>query len=384
MSKYIGRLIELGIARESTRGAGATPRYHIPRVAFTFDDKIIQARSVGALGKLADSEEAFVTTQYGQGDLEGEIRSKSFGMFLYAMLGGYTAPGAALDSAYVHPFTISQSNLHQSLSFVVVDSNTTESYKLVMLDSLEITSELDEVVKYSASFMSKKGNDSSETIPSVVDEFKFTKKHLRLRIADSISSLSSAAAISIKSITLTIAKNVVLDDVLGTAEPEDILNRQLSVEGSITLTYDDETYKNYMRDGTNRAVEIAFINTDSVIGGGTTNPSLKIQLPKVDFFDWEPDNTLDDIVTQTFSFKASRNIPNNQDIIHLCELVNGITDYDADPPAGLSPSPSASASGSASASPSGSLSPSASASKSASKSLSPSASASASVSPSSA
>ncbi len=384
MAKYIGRLVKLGIARESTRGAGSAPIYHIPRVSLTFDDKVIQARVVGSLGKLADSEEAFVTTRYAQGDLEGEIRSKSFGMFLYAMLGTYTAPGAPLDGAYIHPFTISQSNQHQSLSFVVTDDNTTESYKLVMLDSLEITAELDEVVKYSASFMSKKGNASSDTIPNVVDEFKFTKKHLRFKTATTIGGLDSASAVSIKSLTLTIAKNVELDDVLGTAEPEDILNRQLSVEGSISLNYNDETYKDFMTGGTNRAVEIAFINTDSSISGGTTNPSLKIQLPRVDFFDWEPDNSLDEIVTQTFSFKASHDIANNQDIIHLCQLINGVTDYDATPPAGLSPSPSASSSVSASVSPSASGSSSGSSSLSPSLSLSPSGSNSPSVSPSSA
>ena len=382
MTKFVGRLLQIGVAKESTRGAGIAPAIRFPQTSFSFDDKVVKARAVGGLGKLADSEEAFVTTKYGQGDLEGEIRSKGFGLLLYAMLGGYSAPAAPLDSAYVHPFTISQSNQHQSLCFTVADSNTTESYSLVMLDSLEITAELDEIVRYTASFMSKASDSSSNTVPSAIDEYKFTKKHVRLKIASDIASLDSASAISVKSLSLTIAKNVVLDDVLGTAEPEDIYNRQLSVEGSVTLTYDAETYKNYMKDGTNRAVEIAFINSDQTIGGGSTNPSLKIQLPKVDFFDWEPDYSLDEIVSQTFSFKASRDVGNGQDIIHQCELINGVSSYDA--LTGLSGSRSASPSVSPSVSPSTSASASASASISPSGSVSPSGSASASASPSAA
>ena len=326
MSKYIGRTITVGLAKEGTRGAGAESTYQIPITSFSFDDKIVQARSVGSLGNIADSEETFVTTKYGQGDLEGEIRSKSFGLLLYSMLGALTTTGPT-DESYSHAFTVSQSNQHQSLSFVVADDNTTELYKLVMLDTLSITAELDSVIMFTSSFMSKAGRDTGLTVPAVVAEKKFTKKHLSVKIAEDISSLAAATAISIKSINLNISKNVALDDVLGTAEPEDILNRQLAVEGSITLNYEAETYKNYMKNGTNRALQIALTNTDEKLGSGTTNPSLTIQLPKVDFYDWEPSYDLDEIVSQTFSFKASRDVANSQEIIHLCTLVNAETSY---------------------------------------------------------
>ncbi len=306
----------------------------MPRTDFSFDDKVIKARSVGSLGKLADSEEAFVTTNYGQGDIGGEVRVKSFGHLLYAIMGTKTSSTPA-DDAVSHLFNVAQSNQHQSLCFTVVDSNTSEIYKLVMLDSLEINSELDEVVTFNSSFMSKKGTDTTMTVPAAESEFKFTKKHLRLKVAADISSLAAQGGLSLKSLSLNISKNVELDDVLGTAEPEDILNRQLSVEGSMTLLYhgqtdygsDAEIWKNYMRDGNSKAMEIAFINTDQTIGSGSTNPTLTFQLPKVDFFDWEPDYSLDEVVSQTISFKASRDVANNQDIIHTATLVNGVTTY---------------------------------------------------------
>lgn len=325
MTKYIGRRLNLGIGRETGRGTGATPAYHIPKTSFSFDDKIIQARSVGSLGYLADSEEAFVTTRYGQGELEAEIRAKSFGLFLYAMLGTLST-GTVSDSSYTHSFTIANTNQHQSLAFAVYDPNATELYKLVMLDSLEIVAELDQIVKFTAGFMSKQAVPSGLTVPEVVDDYKFTKKHLRFKVADTIGGLAAASAISLKSLTLTIAKNTVLDDVLGTAEPEDILNRQLSVEGEISLNYEDETWKNYFKNGTNKAVEIAFINTDETIGV-STRPSLTIQLPKVDFMEWEADNENDEINKQTLSFKASRDVANAQDIIYLCQLVNDVASY---------------------------------------------------------
>ena len=81
-----------------------------------------------------------------------------------------------------------------------------------------------------------------------------------------------------------------------------------------------------MKDNTSRAVEIAFINTDALIGA-STRPAFTIQLPKVDFFDWEPAYDLEEIVSQTISFKASRDVANAQDIIHFCSLVNEVSSY---------------------------------------------------------
>ncbi len=324
MSKYSGRLVNLGIAKEATRGTFVAPTYLVPRVGLTFDDKIVQARSEAGLGVLADSEEAFVTTKYAQGDLDGEVRDKSFGLFLLAMLGSVSTAGPT-DSTYTHSFSVSNANQHQSLAFLVSDSNTSEAYKLVMLDSLGITAELDQVVKYSASFMAKKGNNTTASQASLVAENKFTKKHVAVKIASALSGLTAATALSIKSLSLNINKNLVLDDVLGTAEPEDILNQSLSIEGEITLSYEDETYKNLMRDGTARAMEIKLVNSD-VFAGGSTNPALTLRFPNVDFFDWSPDYALDSIAQQTVSFKMSY-LNTGTEIISTCELVNAVTEY---------------------------------------------------------
>lgn len=325
MAKYSGRLVKLGIGRETVRGTGVAPTFQVPRTNFSFDDKVVKARSIGGLGTLADSEESFVTTKYGQGDIEAEVRASSFGLFLYSMLGSLSTSGPT-DSAYTHSFSLANSNQHQSLTFLVVDENTTEMYKLVMLDSLEFIAELDEVVRFNASFMGKLGTGSSSSMATLAAESKFTKKHLSFKLAANLAGLSGASAISIKTLNITFAKNVTLDDVHGTAEPEDLLNRQVAIEGSLTLNYEDETYKDYMRNNTSRAMEIAWTNTDDTIGA-STNPSLTMRFPKVDFFDWEPAYDLDEIVTQTVSFKASRDVSGGNALISTCDLVNDTASY---------------------------------------------------------
>lgn len=325
MSKYIGRLVKVGIAKETSRGDGASPTYTLPFAKLSFDDKIVQARSTGALGALADSEEAFVTTKYGQGDIDAELRSKSIGLILYALLGSYSVAGPS-DSAYTHSFSIAETNQHQSLSFVIQDPTTTELYKLVMIDSMKIQAALDKVVTYTLGFMSKCARDTGLTAPAVVAESKFTKKHINVRLADNVAGLAAATPLALKSLNFNVMKNVAMDDILGSAEPEDFLNNQLAVEGDFELNYDAETFKTLFKNGTYKAMQLSFVNTDDTIGAGT-RPSLTIVCPKVDFSPWEPNYDLDKIALQKISFKASKDIANSLNIISSCQLVNDVSTY---------------------------------------------------------
>jgi hypothetical protein len=325
MSKFIGRVVDMGIGRETSRGVGVEPAFWIPKMSFNFDDKVVKVRSEAGVGTLADSEEALVTTKYGQGDLEGEIRDKSFGLLLYAMLGTLSTSAPA-DSAYTHSFSLLESAQHPSLSMFVQDPISNEQYELCMLNQLEISAELDAVAKYTAQFIGKQGIAVSARTVTYLAENKFTKKHISVKFATDLASLTAASPISIKRLSFVVNKNVAMDDVLGTAEPEDILNKQISVEGEIELNYEDETIKNYMKDNSNKAMEIKLTNTDAVIGSAT-RPSLTIRMPKVDFFDWQPDYANNEIVRQTISFKANQDVSGGNAIISTCALVNAQTAY---------------------------------------------------------
>jgi hypothetical protein len=211
---------------------------------------------------------------------------------------------------------------------LVNDANVKEMYPLVMLKSLEINCSLDNIVKYTASFMSKRGDISSAAVVAVVSENKFTKKHLAFKLAANIAGIAAATAISVKSLTLKFDNNVIMDDVLGTAEPEDIMNKAFSIEGTVELNYTDDTYKNYMRDGTYKSMEIKLVNTDTILtGSASTRPSLTMQFPRVDFFEWAPDYSINDIVRQKFSFKCSRDVANSLAPISTCTLVNLVASY---------------------------------------------------------
>lgn len=77
----------------------------------------------------------------------------------------------------------------------------------------------------------------------------------------------------------------------------------MSIEGELVLNWDDQTYKNYMLNGDRKALRIA-LESEKLIGASTYG-YIEIDLPKVDFFAWEPDASIDDIVNQTINFKAN-------------------------------------------------------------------------------
>jgi hypothetical protein len=180
-------------------------------------------------------------------------------------------------------------------------------------------------LQYRADFIGKTSRGTSASV-SYANENKFNKNHLSFKVATNIAGLAAAAAVSVKALTFTISQDVISDDALGTAEPEDFLNRTFSVEGKVTLNYTSETWKEYMRDNTYRAMEIKWTDKDNLIGAASY-AALTFQMPRVDFFEWTPNYALDEVVSQEISFKANYDVANSAAIISTCTLANEQTSY---------------------------------------------------------
>jgi len=264
----------------------------------------------------------YVTEQYAQGKLESEIRDKSFGLFLLALFG--TSSPAVYSGAYKHTLTLQNDNAHDSLCLSYKDSIGSLLFKMAMIDEMTIEVSAGEIAKFSASFMSKLATDSTALTPAYVQENRFTSKHASLKIADSSGQLTAASATSIKRFSLTISKNLIKTSVLGSVEPEDILNTAFKITGRIELDYKNRTIRDYMLAGKIKALRFDLVNSDRTIG--TTNPSFRIDLPKVQFYEWEKSGGLDDIVGEAVNFTAFFDPINNQ-IWSDAYLINETASY---------------------------------------------------------
>lgn len=323
MAKYIRRRISLGLGGEANRGVGVAAAHTVPYVNLTIDAKADKARSAEALGSIVGGgAQAVVTSLRSEGAIEGEVNLRSFPLILEAAIGAVAS--AADGAAYKHTFTILESNQHPTLSIHIDDPNGDLIFEGCMVDSLALDVVQNEFVKFTAGIKGKKAQAGGYT-PSYVADYKLVGRDLTLKVAAAIGDLAAATALSVKELKITINKNVDYDYVLGTLEPEDILNKQMTIQGSLKLNYEDRTWRDYMLNGDYKAVGIDLTNSRTDLGG-VKYPALYLELPRVDFSEWEPEGGVDDIAGQTINFNALYDIATSK-LISSCYVRNDVTSY---------------------------------------------------------
>lgn len=324
MTKFIGRLADIGIAKEGTRGtAEAAADFYLPKVSLSIDDGIEQAVDESSVGVIEDSTGASVVAKFAEGEIEGNIYDKSFGLILLAALGSVSTSGPSETTVYTHSFSVLQSAQHPSLTLFLDDPNQDYKYALAMLTSLELDVMLGQYARYKAQFRSKVGATATLS-PSYSAENHFLPQHGSLKTASDLSGLGAASAINIRSVKLTVDKNAEDDRKLGSLDQADILNKQVAVTGTIELVFDDNTFKTDMLADTAKAMRIRLANSDVTIGD-TLNPQLTIDLAKVKVSSFEKTYENDGIVIAAVEFKAFYSIGDTSMITG--ELVNEQASY---------------------------------------------------------
>lgn len=318
MTKFAGRRGSLGIAKESVRGTPVVPTYWIPFAKMSFMDSVETAAETQALGNIADQDSSYVTFKFGDGSIDAQLYDIGLGYILASLLGA--APSSSGSNPYTHTYTMSQTNQAQSLTLYWSDPDRSYIFPLAVVDSLKVTVEPKGLVEYSVTFKSKKARDWATQSPvQTTPGNKFLHQHTQLRLAATVGALSGASETPLKGLEYTISRNAVNDELLGTVEPVDILSQALSVEGTLTLNLEDDTYRNLMLTGNYKAMEIKYV--------GSTSSSLQMQFPRVNFTEWEPDWSLNEIASQKIQFKANYDAANALQIISTCVLINGKTSY---------------------------------------------------------
>lgn len=305
--KGIGRLIQVGITRETTRGTTpAAASYYIPWAELDLDEKKRFVIDEQTRGVIEDSVGQSLVSEWAEGTIKAPIGDKHFPLFLYAIFGTLSSSGI-VDSAYTHTISVQQGAQHQSVSFYLDDPLAAQDYTFGngMVSQLEIQYERDQFITYVANIIAKKGVTATLT-PAATTENRFLPQHVSFKVATNQAGLTGASAISIKSLTLRIAQNVEADDVLGSIAPADFLNKQFSIEGTVEAIFKDEAdFKTQFLAGTVKAMRVAL--TQTVLIGVSSVPTITIDLHSVVFTELTRPIRLNDVVMQTLSFKAHYN-----------------------------------------------------------------------------
>lgn len=318
MTKFVGRRGTLGIAYEASRGTPVAPTYWVPYAKLSFFDKIESAQENQGFGNIADQDSFYVTLTKGEGDIDAELYDQALGYILGSLLGA--KPVTSGGNPYTHTFTLSQTNQAATLSLYWTDPDRDYLFPMAVVDSLKVSIKPLGIVEYTIGFKSKSARNWTHQTPTFTTlGTKFLHQHLIFKLASSVAGLAAATNISLKELDYTIKRDAIHDVVMGTVEPEDVLSQTISVEGTLSLNLQDDTYRNYMLANTYRSMEIKLL--------AAANSSLDLQFPRVSFDSWEPDYTLDKIATQKINFKANYDSANALDIISTAVLINTKTSY---------------------------------------------------------
>ncbi|MCK5015454.1 MAG: hypothetical protein KAS32_00115 [Candidatus Peribacteraceae bacterium] len=311
MAKIIGAEANIGIAKEAVRGTvETTATFWMPKAELTVDDKADMAIDDSTIGVIEDARCQAVVNKFAEGDFAGSIKLDFMGLLLLSTLGSVSTslddPEATVNT---HTFNVLQSIQHPSLTLFIADGENDFRHPLGMIASYGISAELDSFIKVNVAFRSKVGvleGGGLTPVYSTDDFCGFIPKDMEFKVATDVAGLDGASAIGIRTIDFTIEKNVEDDRVLGSVDPVDINNKQMSIEGSMEIVFDDtiaQAFKDDMLGDIAKAMRIKMVNSDVTIGA-TSNPTLQFDFNKVKFTEFTRNYGNGDIVTASVSFKA--------------------------------------------------------------------------------
>ena len=251
---FTWKKVWIWVALETTRWEKKLPiQYRFPRTDNTFSDKANVESDSWVVDTIVDSINSEVTKQWAEWTIWGQVYPNWIWFFLKALLWSVTSDWD--DGVYEHNFSLLESNTHPTLTVWCFTPISSSSYPLAMIESMDFTAEVWWKFTVSINLKSKKW-ESSTHIVSYTDESWFVASMLKVFLADNVEWLDNADNICLQSITVSIKKEIKDIECLSSIDPIDYINSSLSIEWSMEMLFEDNTYKDYFLNWTPKALRI--------------------------------------------------------------------------------------------------------------------------------
>jgi hypothetical protein len=325
MARIHKRQVAVGFGKETTKGTAVAASIWYPSLDLSFADNIDRVTQESSFGVLDKNSGRYTVKQWGEGDIEGAVYKNLFGHILTNFFGQTPTTTTVETTAKKHVWTmLGTSNSHITHTISIDDANEDLRFAYGMLTSLTITYAVDDFVRFTGTFMSKKSSAVSNTVSYVADT-KFLPNHAVIKAAATGSSnLTAASALTnIRAVTLEFNKNVKATQALGSTDLEALYAGEFEVTGTIERFYDDTTFRGYARNNTERSLRFDLIDTATTVGA-ITNPSLRFDFEQVSFeFPEQGDD--DGLLTESIGFTALWNVSAGKTV--TAELTNDTASY---------------------------------------------------------
>jgi hypothetical protein len=301
MSAILGRTQAVGLGKESVAGTAVAATKWIPHQELTVEDAKETITDNSAFGTRFDILAVDTSQEWAEGNLNGIIYDRSFGLIAHAALGSVsTGNHATASGVKVHTFTTANTLPTYTLS--KKDGNESVRHAYGMLNQLEISVEAGGYASFTSSWMTRKGADVSNTV-SLSAENRFAPRHVKVYVADDVAGLDSADPSPFTSLTFTYNNNLITDPTLGSIDPT-FYPGTVNTSISFSKLYLNTDFKDLVFGTSAKALRIAMINDDIEIGTGTpTNPSIVLDFEPGFFSEWSREGGLGDLKTENISLQ---------------------------------------------------------------------------------
>lgn len=326
MTYIKGEDVNIGIARETSRGTAETPSVWIPGRTPTGVKQIVEKAIIKETkGTGMASQGSVLVQKRAEGDLEFNVRNGSIGMMLLSLLGKVTTSTAG--SAYSHLFEILTGNpQYPTLTLGLAQLGMQDyQYRKCICTQLEVRTPVDDLVNATASFVGAEESTHADYTPSFAStDYFFRHYDVVIKIAADVASLSGASALGVKEFSLSLSNNGRVNQNIGELNPSDVLGLMIEVGGKLKIDYAGETYHDIYAAGTYKAMSITMTRSDVALDTGVY-PKVQFVMPKVSFENLNPDRPIDDIVAEEMEFVAHYDEDEGYGI--QATVVNSIANY---------------------------------------------------------
>lgn len=298
----LGRQVKYGIGKETTAGTAVSATNWINQLAFGLNPMVDYLTNESAYGVIEKTNNSDINHKWAEGTLEAKLTDETGGLMLLGAFGSVsTAANAdASGNVYDHTFEINQDIDGQSFTLVRKDGLSTIAYPLARFGQWDLSMTLDDYVRLSAAIMAKDGSSTTAT-PAFSSETEFVAKHMSVKTATTVAGLSGATAVSsVESFTLSVNPNLRADFQSGSEDPYSFSSEGYDLSFEMTCRYNDTTYEDAFKNGTQLSLEVTAENTDVTIGTAA-NPALVFTGAKMFITDWTRNEELNAAMTQTMT-----------------------------------------------------------------------------------
>lgn len=334
--KGIGKQLQVGIAKETTRGtAKTTASYWLAVDDWEIEERYANAVDTQVYGLLEDNVSETRVKDWAEGQIRVPLSGTSSAVLFLSLFGTDTpATHSGETVVYDHVLTVQQSVQHQSLTFFVHDPIATASgatadytHANAVVHKIDLDYALGNFVMLTASVKALKGSAAAVVfVPSQTIEDRFVPQYLTFKVASSFAGIAGATAIKIKSAKITIDAGDEDDEVMGQTAPRDFLNKEFSIDGVIEAIWQNESdFKVASLANTPQAMRLDLLNSDVRLGVVPTRPEVILDLYKVYFTEFTRPVKIHDVMYQTVKFKAAYDTTNA--VMAKLTVTNTIASY---------------------------------------------------------